>query len=61
MSRHALVRWFLDGWRQAVGVAQERAIFDRPEAKRKAAAQPDGCIEMQLAMLCLERVAGAPI
>jgi arsenite methyltransferase len=57
MLRHSLVKWFLDGWRQAVGVEHERRIFDQIEARLNAAAERDGCIEMQVPMLYLEGLA----
>jgi arsenite methyltransferase len=59
MLRHSLVKWFLDGWRQAVGFAHERQIFDRLEAKLTVAAESDGCVEMQVPMLYLEGLAVA--
>jgi arsenite methyltransferase len=41
MLRHSLVKWFLDGWRQAVGVEHERSIFGQLETKLNAAADRD--------------------
>jgi arsenite methyltransferase len=54
LLRHALVKWFLDGWRHAVGVAHERRIFDTLEARLNAVADHEGGIEMQVPMLYLE-------
>jgi arsenite methyltransferase len=58
MLRHSLVKWFLDGWRQAVGVANERRVFDVLEARLNAAAERDGCVQMTVPMLYLEGIAG---
>jgi ubiquinone/menaquinone biosynthesis C-methylase UbiE len=57
MLRHALVKWFLDGWRQAVGAANEREVFDALEARLNAAAERDGCVQMPVPMLYLESIA----
>ena len=59
MLRHSLVKWFLDGWRRAIGADHERQIFDQLETKLNAAAERDGCIEMQVPMLYLEALAVA--
>jgi arsenite methyltransferase len=59
MLRHSLVRWFLDGWRQAVGADHERAVFDTLEVQLNAAAERDGCVEMTVPMLYLEAIAAA--
>jgi ubiquinone/menaquinone biosynthesis C-methylase UbiE len=61
MLRHSLVKWFLDGWRQAIGLEHERRIFDQLEARLNVAAERDGCVEMQVPMLYLEGLADAPI
>jgi arsenite methyltransferase len=58
MLRHSLVKWFLDGWRQAVGAANEREVFDALEARLNAAAEREGCVQMTVPMLYLEGVAG---
>lgn len=58
MLRHALVKWFLDGWRQAVGAGNEREVFDALEARLNAAAERDGCVQMTVPMLYLEGIAG---
>jgi arsenite methyltransferase len=58
MLRHSLVKWFLDGWRQAVGAANEREVFDILEARLNAAAERDGCVQMTVPMLYLEGIAG---
>jgi len=58
MLRHSLVKWFLDGWRQAVGAGNERAVFDALEARLNAAAERDGCVQMTVPMLYLEGIAG---
>jgi arsenite methyltransferase len=58
MLRHSLVKWFLDGWRQAVGAEHEREVFDALEARLNAAAERDGCVQMTVPMLYLEGVAG---
>src|SRR5258708_1167297 len=57
LLRHSLVKWFLDGWRHAIGVEHERRIFDKLEAELNAAAVRDGCVEMQVPMLYLEGLA----
>jgi ubiquinone/menaquinone biosynthesis C-methylase UbiE len=57
MLRHSLVKWFLDGWRQAVGVGNERRVFDALEARLNAAAERDGCVQMTVPMLYLEGTA----
>jgi ubiquinone/menaquinone biosynthesis C-methylase UbiE len=57
MLRHSLVKWFLDGWRQAVGAANEREVFDILEARLNAAAERDGCVQMPVPMLYLEGIA----
>jgi SAM-dependent methyltransferase len=58
LLRHSLVKWFLDGWRQAVGASDERRVFDALEARLNAAAERDGCVEMTVPMLYLEGIAG---
>jgi len=57
MLRHALVKWFLDGWRQAVGAENEREDFDALEVRLNVAAERDGCVEMLVPMLYLESIA----
>jgi arsenite methyltransferase len=57
LLRHSLVKWFLDGWRQAVGAGNEREVFDILEARLNAAAERDGCAEMTVPMLYLEGIA----
>ncbi len=57
MLRHSLVRWFLDGWRQAIGADNEREVFHTLEIQLNAAAERDGCVEMTVPMLYLEGVA----
>jgi hypothetical protein len=57
MLRHSLVRWFLDGWRQAIGADNEREVFNTLEIQLNAAAERDGCVEMTVPMLYLESVA----
>jgi arsenite methyltransferase len=57
MLRHSLVKWFLDGWRQAVGADHERDVFNALEVRLNAAAQRDGCLEMTVPMLYLEAIA----
>jgi arsenite methyltransferase len=54
MLRHSLVKWFLDGWRQAVGAENEREVFNALEARLNAAAERDGCVQMTVPMLYLE-------
>jgi arsenite methyltransferase len=56
LLRHSLVKWFLDGWRQAVGAANEREVFDILEARLNAAAERDGCVQMTVPMLYLEGI-----
>jgi arsenite methyltransferase len=58
MLRHSLVKWFLDGWRQAVGAEQEREVFDTLEARLNATAERDGCVQMTVPMVYLEGIAG---
>jgi arsenite methyltransferase len=57
MLRHSLVKWFLDGWRQAIGAANEREVFNALETQLDAAAARDGCVEMTVPMLYLEAIA----
>jgi ubiquinone/menaquinone biosynthesis C-methylase UbiE len=57
MLRHALVKWFLDGWRQAVGAGDERAVFGALEQRLNDAAARDGRVEMTVPMLYIEGVA----
>jgi arsenite methyltransferase len=57
MLRHSLVKWFLDGWRQAVGAANEREVFDALEARLNVAAERGGCVQMTVPMLYLEGIA----
>jgi hypothetical protein len=57
MLRHSHVRWFVDGWRQAVGTENERHFFDILEARLNAMAEPDECVEMTVPMLYAECVA----
>jgi ubiquinone/menaquinone biosynthesis C-methylase UbiE len=57
MLRHSLVKWFLDGWRQAVGAGNEREVFDALEARLNAAAECDGCVRMTVPMVYLEGIA----
>jgi ubiquinone/menaquinone biosynthesis C-methylase UbiE len=57
MLRHSLVKWFLDGWRQAVGTENEREVFSALEAQLNAAAERDGCVQMTVPMLYLESIA----
>jgi ubiquinone/menaquinone biosynthesis C-methylase UbiE len=58
MLRHSLVKWFLDGWRQAVGTENEREVFHAVEARLNAAAERDGCVPMTVPMLYVEGIAG---
>ena len=58
LLRHSLVKWFLDGWRQAVGADHEREVFNTLEVRLNAAAARDGCVEMTVPMLYLEGIAG---
>jgi ubiquinone/menaquinone biosynthesis C-methylase UbiE len=57
MLRHSLVKWFLDGWRQAVGAANEREVFNALEGRLNAAAERDGCVQMTVPMVYLEAIA----
>jgi SAM-dependent methyltransferase len=57
MLRHSLVKWFLDGWRQAVGADNEHEVFNALEVQLNAAAERDGCVEMTVPMLYLEGIA----
>jgi ubiquinone/menaquinone biosynthesis C-methylase UbiE len=59
LLRHSLVKWFLDGWRRAVGAANEREVFGLLEARLNAAADREGCVQMTVPMLYLEGVAVA--
>jgi hypothetical protein len=38
------VRWFLDGWRQAIGADNEREVFNTLEVQVNAAAERNGCV-----------------
>jgi arsenite methyltransferase len=58
MLCHSLVKWFLDGWRQAVGAENEREVFSALEARLNAAAERDGYVQMTVPMLYLEGIAG---
>jgi arsenite methyltransferase len=58
MLRHSLVKWFLDGWRQAVGAGNERKVFDILETRLNAAAERDGCVQMTVPMVYIEGIAG---
>jgi ubiquinone/menaquinone biosynthesis C-methylase UbiE len=57
MLRHSLVKWLLDGWRQAVGAENERHIFNILEARLNAMAERGECVEMTVPMLYVECVA----
>ncbi len=57
MLRHSLVKWFLDGWRQAVGGEHERPVFDILEARLNATAERDLGVEMIVPMLYIECIA----
>jgi arsenite methyltransferase len=57
MLRHPLVKWFLDGWRNAIGAELERKVFATAEARLNDAAARDGGISMSVPMLYLEAVA----
>jgi ubiquinone/menaquinone biosynthesis C-methylase UbiE len=57
LLRHSLVKWFLDGWRQAVGAGNERWVFDALETRLNAAAERDGCVQMTVPMVYLEGIA----
>ena len=54
LLRHSLVKWFLDGWRQAVGAEHERRVFEMLETRLNAAAGP---VEMTVPMLYVESIA----
>ena len=58
MLRHSLVKWFLDGWRRAIGAEHERWVFDALEARLNATAERDGCVQMTVPMVYLEGIAG---
>jgi arsenite methyltransferase len=57
LLRHSLVKWFLDGWRQAVGAASEREVFDALEGRLNDIAERDGCVQMAVPMVYLEGIA----
>jgi arsenite methyltransferase len=57
MLRHSLVKWFLDGWRRAVGCEHERPIFEILEARLNAVAERDLCVEMTVPILYIECIA----
>jgi ubiquinone/menaquinone biosynthesis C-methylase UbiE len=57
MLRHPLVKWFLDGWRSAIGAEQEREIFALAEAHLNTAAERESSVLMTVPMLYLEAVA----
>jgi arsenite methyltransferase len=58
MLRHSLVKWFLDGWRQAIGAGNEREVFNALEARLNAAAERDGGVQMTVPMVYVEGTAG---
>jgi SAM-dependent methyltransferase len=57
MLRHGIVKWFLDGWRHAVGAENEREVFSILEVRLNAAGERDGCVEMLVPMLYVEGIA----
>jgi len=57
LLRHSLVKWFIDGWRRAVGSEHERPVFDILEARLNATAERDPWVEMTVPMLYIECVA----
>ncbi|MBV9562593.1 MAG: methyltransferase domain-containing protein [Bradyrhizobium sp.] len=57
LLRHSLVQWFLDGWRRAVGNADEREVFERLEVRLGTVAGAEGCVAMAVPMLYVEAVA----
>lgn len=57
MLHHPLVKWFLDGWRTAVGPADEREVFAALEARLDAVAAKASSITMTVPMLYLEGIA----
>jgi ubiquinone/menaquinone biosynthesis C-methylase UbiE len=57
MLRHPLVKWFLDGWREAIGPEHERDILETAEQRLDLAAEREGGIMMMVPMLYLEAVA----
>ena len=57
MLRHPLVKWFLDGWREAIGPEHERDILGTAEQRLNLAAEREGGIMMMVPMLYLEAVA----
>jgi arsenite methyltransferase len=46
MMRHSLVKWFLDGWRRAVGAENERQIFNILEAQLTQMPRPSRHIHL---------------
>jgi ubiquinone/menaquinone biosynthesis C-methylase UbiE len=57
MLRHPLVKWFLDGWRNAVGAAREREIFAIAQTRLDDAAKREGSLSMAVPMLYVEALA----
>ena len=59
MLRHPLVKWFLDGWRNAIGAAREREIFAIAQTRLDDAAKREGSLSMEVPMLYIEALAKA--
>lgn len=57
LLRHSLVKWFIDGWRRAIGSEHERRIFDILESRLNATAERDMWTEMTVPMLYIECIA----
>ncbi len=57
MLRHSLVKWFLDGWRQAIGSERESSLFALLEDQLNVLAEHSGCLEMTVPMLYIEGIA----
>jgi hypothetical protein len=57
LLRHPLVKWFVDGWREALGPDHERHVLALLEQRMNVTADRDGSIEMTVPMLYLESIA----
>lgn len=57
LLRHSLVKWFVDGWREALGPDHERQVLALLEQRMNDAAERIGSIEMTVPMLYLESIA----
>jgi hypothetical protein len=54
LLRHSLVKWFLDGWRRAIGTADEHRVFDTFEARLNALVDRRQCLATTVPMAYIE-------